>query len=712
MANPPCDTTVVLSPTPNGLPYISYWGTRLPNSTPLQIDAVFQKAQQPQQMGATLDIPEFPSLLPTQAEAWSSTPLISLSRNGRELFPHFHNPQIALNDEATEAVITANDLNLALNIEITIQVHPSGLVSQQIKLVNLGETTEVHRLWVTFPVPPSGNEILTHTGHHLRERTPLRTPLSDGFHAQESWTGRPDFHSGLLTVVGTRGFNWETGRCHATHVGWSGNVTHFITRTPYSSALIGGGELLHTGEITLETGESYQSPRVYASWGDGLNQLSQRFHQHLLTQHATFLTKPRPVTLNTWEAVYFNHDEQVMRQLAEAAARIGVERFVVDDGWFLGRRDDTRALGDWQVDPQMWPQGLTPLAQHVKSLGMEFGLWFEPEMISANSQVARTHPEWILQPGFGELPIEGRFQQVIDLSNPEVFDYIFHSISTLVSQCQIDYIKWDHNRFISEAISPYTGRPAVHSQTVALYALLDKLHATHPNLEIESCASGGGRVDLGILERTQRIWTSDCTDSLERVDIQAQTSLLVPPQMQGAHVADSPSHITRRYSTVDTRFAMTFLEHPGVEWNLLNVPQADLDALTAWISLYKQWRPTLTNACMVHAELADPALRLDGLVSTDQSKAVYRFSVLTTSARYPYDLVRLPGLSQCASYRVRPLGDLERLLKMSSPSTRTKVLPWWNESGAVLSGLALSEWGLRLPVLDPGSTVLFSVEQV
>lgn len=712
MAISAIDTTVVLTPTPQGLPYISYWGPRLANQAPLCVDPDFYTTQYPQRMGATLDVPEFPTLLPTQAEAWTGTPLLALRRAGKEIFPRFTGAQINLNADGTQAVVTASDADLALSLEITLEVHESGLVSQQINLTNQGETTEVDRLWITFPTPPSGNEILTHTGHHLRERSPLRTPLTDGFHAQESWTGRPDFHTGLLTVVGTRGFNWETGRCHATHVGWSGNVTHFVTRTPYSPALIGGGELLHAGEICLETRETYQSPRVYASWGDGLNQLSQRFHQYLLAQHTAFFRKPRPVTLNTWEAVYFNHDEEVMRALAEAAARVGVERFVVDDGWFLGRRNDTRALGDWQVDPQMWPQGLAPLAQHVKSLGMEFGLWFEPEMISVDSQVAREHPTWILQPDSGRLPLEGRFQQVIDLSNPEVFDYLFNAISTLVTECGIDYIKWDHNRFLSEAISPYTGRPAVHSQTVALYALLDKLHIAHPGLEIESCSSGGGRVDLGILERTQRIWTSDCTDSLERVDIQAQTSLLVPPQMQGAHVADSPSHITRRYSTVDTRFAMTFLEHPGVEWNLLKVPETDLEALGQWIALYKQWRPVLADASMVHAGLADPALRLDGLVAADKSKAVYRFSALTTSARYPYDLVRLPGLLPSASYLVRPLGDLERLALMSSPSTRAKVLPWWNTEGAVLSGAALMEWGLRLPVLDPGSTVLFTVEQV
>lgn len=712
------DTTVVLTPSPTGLPYISYWGPSLYHSTAIHIDEDLLASQYPQRLGAALDIPEFPSLLPTQAEAWSGTPMLSVARNNCEVFPKFAAAQISLSECGTKATVSTQDTVSQLELTLTIEVHPGGAVSQQASLTNNGPDLEVKRLWLTFPVPSSANEILSHTGHHLRERAPQRHPLVDGFYAQESWTGRPDFHSSLLMVAGTAGFTFETGRCYSTHVGWSGNVTHFVTRTPYSAPLIGGGELLYNGEITLSTGQTYTTPYIYASWGDGLNQLSHRYHDLLRTFHSRLLSQKRPITLNIWEAVYFDQNEAKLRKLAEVAAAAGVERFVVDDGWFKGRRDDTRALGDWQVDNSIWPNGLAPLANHVHQLGMQFGLWFEPEMISLRSDLAQQHPDWILQPTPGltgdmaRLPLPGRSQQVLDLANPLAAEYIFEAISRLVTECHIDYLKWDHNRFVTEAISAFLGRPAVHAQVCALYELLDRLQMAHPSLEIESCSSGGGRVDLGILSRTQRIWTSDCTDPIERIEIQQQTSLLVPPEMQGAHVASSPSHITRRHSTVDTRVAAAFLEHFGIEWNLLDVPEGDLSALRDWIALLKGWRDKTGTARLWHASLADPALRLDGLVTADQKEAIFRFSVLETSARYPFDLVRLPGLSPEADYLVRPLGELNRLAMMSNPSTHGISLPWWNPEGTVISGQVLAQWGLRLPALDPGSIVLISVEQV
>lgn len=708
-------TTVVLTRNDAGLPYISYWGPRIHASdgTPqphISIDDTFHRVEYPQLLGAALQRPEFPSLLPTQAEAWSSTPLLSLSRNGIEVFPAFITNTITCTD--TQARIQATSSDTSLDLTIIVEIHEGGLVSQKATLTNHGEEVQINRLWLTFPVPANANEVLSHTGHHLRERAPQRQPLTEGFFAKESWTGRPDFHTSLLMTVGTRGFDFSHGRCYSAHVGWSGNVTHFVTRSPYSQTLIGGGELLQNGEVTLQDGESYTTPSVYASWGDGLNEVSHRFHQFLRTTHGRPLTRRRPITLNTWEAVYFQQDEATLKALATAASDVGVERFVVDDGWFTGRRNDQRALGDWTVDTSVWPNGLEPLAEHIHSLGMEFGLWFEPEMISPDSQLATAHPDWIVAPNASRLPLEGRHQQVLDLSNPAAEAYIFESISALVQACGIDYIKWDHNRFLSEALSPYTGRPATHTQVLALYRLLDRLQDAHPGLEIESCSSGGGRVDLGILTRTQRIWASDCTDPLERIRIQQHTSLLVPPEMQGAHVADSPSHITGRESTIDTRVAAAFLEHFGVEWNLLKAPEADVAALRQWITELKKWRDAEGTGTMWHSSISDPALRVDGLISADGSRGVYRFAVLETSSRYPFDVVTLEGLDPNATYRVAPLGDLERLKRMENPQSSNSPLAWWHEGGATVSGAVLSDWGLRLPMLNPEAIVLFTVERV
>ena len=209
---------------------------------------------------------------------------------------------------------------------------------------------------------------------------------------------------------------------------------------------------------------------------------------------------------------------------------MGIERFVLDDGWFTGRRDDTRGLGDWEVDTDVWPDGLHPLVNKVQSLGMEFGLWVEPEMVNPDSDLARAHPDWILR-GRTALPPSARQQQVLDLANPEAYRHIADRLHALLNEYPIAYLKWDHNRDLVDAGSGPGGTPRVSEHTHALYRLLDELKAAHPGVEIESCASGGSRVDLGILERTDRVWTSDTLDPLERLDIQRHTSLVVAPEL-------------------------------------------------------------------------------------------------------------------------------------------------------------------------------------
>lgn len=785
----PRPTSLILSCTADRLPTITYWGKALSRSlTECDAGQIFA-AQDAQILGAGLEIAENPSLLPTQAEGWTGPPLISVQREGHEIFPRFHTTDIACRDGGTDAdafvdaprceskgenarqegvslpditfgdgtafapskavrkesdddtntgascIIYASDSEAKLDLAIHLSVDKAGLVSYYAVLTNRGTTAlSVNRLWLSLPLPAGLSELWTHTGHHLRERAPQRQPFTEGLFAKESWMGRPDFNATLLMSAGTPGFTWETGDARAVHLAWSGNATHFAIRTPYSQGVIGAGELLHPGEILLRPGEHYSTPELVASWGAGMNEIAARYHARLRAQHPHFTSRPRPVTLNTWEAVYFNHDEHTMMDLARRAAQVGVERFVIDDGWFKGRRNDTRALGDWQVDTEVWPRGLNGIAELVHSLGMEFGLWFEPEMISLDSDIARAHPEWVLRPGSSRLPLPGRDQYVIDLSNPQAWDYLYTEISTLVDALGIDYIKWDHNRFVTEAISSYTGRPAGHGQTLALYALLDALRKRFGHLEIESCSSGGGRVDLGILSRTDRVWASDCTDPLERVDIQRHTSLLVPPEMIGAHIAESPSHMTGRSTRLATRASVAFSGHLGIEWNILTMDDEQLVPLRRWIALYTQARRewsaenlyikdgttaalpqgsqnSVWGARAVHADIADPAVRLDGLISPDERWSVWCFAALETSEHYPYGLMRLPNLEADALYRVRPYGGPELYESLRNPSCRSD-LAWWNDEGACVPGAVLSEWGIRPPHILPGTAVLIEVEKV
>ena len=328
-------------------------------------------------------------------------------------------------------------------------------------------------------------------------------------------------------------------------------------------------------------------------------------------------------------------------------------------------------------------------------------------MVNPDSDVARAHPDWVLRPTANRLPMQGRSQQVLDLTNPDAYRYIHDSIDALVGELGIDYIKWDHNKFVTEAVSPRTGRPAVHGQTLAVYRMFRDLEVSHPGLEIESCASGGGRIDLGILEFASRVWTSDCVDPVERADIQRYTSLLVPPCMMGEHVGASPAHSTHRATSQEMRMAMAFFGHMGVEWNLLKEPDEALNKLGEWVAEYKRHRAWFAIDTCVHADIADPAVRVDGMVKPDRSAAFYRFTQLATSQTLPAAPIRVPGLDPDGTYRIQPLWldlDLDGLGLGSGQSP----LGWWTKDGVLMTGRALMTYGLRPPSLHPAQSVLFT----
>ncbi len=314
--------------------------------------------------------------------------------------------------------------------------------------------------------------------------------------------------------------------------------------------------------------------------GDGLDGLAARLHEHLRAR-PSHPHSPRPVVLNTWEACYFDLAVDRVRALATTAASVGVERFVIDDGWFRGRRDDTAGLGDWYVDEQRFPDGLHPIVDHVRALGMQLGLWVEPEMANLDSDLIREHPSWLLDVAFENDSVEGRSapewrgQHVLDVAQPEVSAYLLERLDALVTEYAIDFLKWDHNRDLHAAqhldrtgTSGVRRVPGVHPQTAAVYALLDELRRRHPGLEIESCSSGGARVDLGVLARTDRVWASDTNDAIERQQIQFWTANLLPPELVGSHVGGPQSHTTDRVLDLPFRLATSLFGHAGIEWDL------------------------------------------------------------------------------------------------------------------------------------------------
>jgi alpha-galactosidase len=580
-----------------------------------------------------------------------------------------------------------------LSLSTLLEMSPYGVLRIRHELTNTAQTPyTLDQLVCVLPMPAQATELLDFAGRWSRERSPQRAPLRQGVWSRENRRGRTGFDAGPL-IAGTEGFGFRHGEVWAVHTAWSGNHVQYAERLADGTSVLGGGELLEAGEIRLGGGASYQTPWVYfAVSGSGLDGLSRGFHATLRARDRHPRT-PRPVTLNIWEAVYFDHSLEKLLDLAEKAAAVGIERFVVDDGWFRHRRTDNAGLGDWYVDETVWPEGLHPLAQRVHSLGMQFGLWFEPEMVNPDSDLMRAHPDWYLADP-ERLPAEHRNQQVLDIARPEVFDYLLERISSLVSEYGIDYIKWDHNRDLAEP--RHDGSPGAHAQTLAVYQLLDTLRARHPGLEIESCSSGGARVDLGILERTDRVWASDNIDPIERQSIQRWTSLLIPYELIGAHVGSSPAHISGRATDLGFRCATALFGHAGVEADITRWSERSQEQLAAWISLYKELRPLLHTGEVVRVEHPDPAAWVHGVVAQDRFEGVFAYVQMDTSVAEGTAPIRFPGLDPEAEYAVEAVPG--------GVSGAVEAWPLWaatepEPDGLRLTGRFLAEVGVAAPAL-------------
>ena len=696
-------TSIVLEPHLLGLPVFAYWGPALGSLAPSELAGLIA-AQQPQRVSGGIDVPARLTLLPLESTGWQGTPGLTGDRAGSHLYPRFTVTSTEVGEDGASVVIEAQDDVAQLSIRASIGVGESGLVTQRLVLTNTGrDAYEVRSLSTCFPLLPSAVEVLDTTGRHLRERTPQRHALATGTYSRASRRGRPGADATVLLAAGTNGFGFRQGLVQGVHLAWSGNQQVLAERTPAGVSFLSAGELLAAREMVLEPGESYSTPEAVGSWGDGLDELSARFHRHLRSR-GSHPRRPRPVTLNTWEAVYFDLDLSRLLALADRAASLGVERFVLDDGWFRGRRDDTTSLGDWFVDETVWPEGLAPIIDHVRDLGMEFGLWFEPEMVNPDSDLARAHPTWMLQPE-GRLPLPGRQQQVLNLAHPAAHAYILERLDDVLSTNDIAYVKWDHNRDLLEAADARTGRAAVHAHVEALYRLLDELRRRHPGLEIESCASGGARVDLGILARTDRIWTSDCIDPIERLVNQKYTGLVVPPELMGMHVGGPVSHSTGRAHTLPFRAGTAVFGHYGIEWDIADLSEEENTVLARYIALHRSWRDDLHRGAVVHADLADPAMDLRGIVAEDDTRALFGYSLTASSASYPPGLLTFPGLESDTVYEVRPAVPEE-----GHPGNGQSPLAWLQAAldGAPvrLPGRVLAEVGLQAPVLLPEQTLL------
>ena len=699
-------------------PRVLHWGRdlgRLAGTDPVAIRA----ASVPPVRPSAFDQPTWLTLFPGEADGWLGAPALSGHRATRALVRQLALLGVDVDPGppggSAELVVRTADETAGVAVHSELRLEASGLLRVRHEVTNTGpDELDLAALTVAMPVPARAVDALDLTGRWSREAAPQRSRLDLATRLRETRHGRTGHDTPLLMILGTEGFGFRRGEVWGMHVAWSGDTTWRAERaadTPANaSAVLFGGELLRPGEVRLAHAESYATPWICFTYAeDGLDGASARIHGWLRSRPA-HPTTPRAVVLNTWEAVYFDHEATRLHELADVAAEVGVERFVLDDGWFRNRRGDGAGLGDWYVDDDVWPDGLHPLVDHVRGLGLQVGLWVEPEMINLDSDLARDHPDWLLAAP-GRLPLEWRSQQVLDLSRDDVSAYLLERLDELVATYRLDFLKWDHNRDLAEAVHAPTGQAGVHRQTLALYALLDALRERHPGLEIESCASGGGRIDLGILERTDRVWASDTNDALERQQIQRWLGLLVPPEMIGSHLGGPVSHTTGRALGLGIRAVTSMFGHMGFEWDLTTCSPAERAEVAGWVALHKELRPLLHTGAVVRADLDDPGALLHGVVAMDRSEAVYAHVRLATAPAASAGRLLLPGLDAERSYDVRL-----RNAGHTGPQHLDGRPGWWvgpegRRDGALarVPGAVLGAVGIQLPALHPGEATLVHV---
>jgi alpha-galactosidase len=695
-------TTVILSRDPRGLPLVAWVGVLGAGADPVDVATAIGAAVAPTSSQALMSraVP----LLPQVSQSWLGRPGLVGHRLGADVVAgrDWSTALRELTVDATEhaVVIEASDEGAQLALRTELQALPGGGLRMRHQLTNLAHDPYlVESLDVVVPLPDRVGETLDMTGRWAFERSPQRRPIADGVWLREDRSGRPGFDSPTVLVAGTTGFGFGHGEVWGLHLAWSGNARHFVQRQPSGLVTMGAGELLLAGEVVLGQGACYITPWVHIGASTvGLDELAAQNHSYLrsLSAHPTL---PSPVVCNVWEAVYFDHDLAKLRELADLAAGVGVERFVLDDGWFGSRRDDGSGLGDWVVSDEVWPLGLSPLADYVRDRGMQFGLWFEPEMVNPDSDLYRAHPEWILNVS-GREPGLLRNQLVLDLGRPEVRDYLFGQMDAVLSKYPIDYVKWDHNRVLVDAASSARADTAgVHAQTLGFYDLLDRLRSAHPTVEWESCASGGARIDLGVLERAERVWTSDMTDALARQMIQRWTGQLVAPEYLGAHVSAPQNHQTGRCFTLDFRAATAFFADFGVEWDISSATPTERARLAQWISAYKEHRDVLHSGRVVRMDSTDDAIWMYGVIATDRCEAVVAYVQLDETVRDPLPLL-VTGLEPSRRYTARQLVPTDESL-----DSQHGLGPWRGE-GMTLSGAVLATVGLPGALRRPLSALV------
>lgn len=645
--SPAC--TAIWEIRPDEAPLWRYWGPRLPDG--VSPGAALRDTRPEPSFSLHVDQPL--SIFPGVGLGWFGQSALLAHRGGADWAQAI--TACGIEQQGDTVRFCMEDAVAGLGVVITARLDPaSDVLSLSTTLTNVGDGL-LDVAWLAagnLPLPEDARAVRSFSGRHNGEFVPQEDGLTRSQWRRENRRGLTshDCFPGAVVLC-------ADGAAYGAQLAWSGNHIQSIEWIDDGRRHWQMGEGLAPGEIRLAPGQSLSTPEILATVSaDGLDGVSQAFHRAIRARIAWpgGAMKPRPVHLNTWEGFYFNHDLKALQDLATAAARVGIERYVLDDGWFKGRDDDTSSLGDWVVDRAKYPDGLAPLADHVTALGMEFGLWVEPEMVNPHSDLYRAHPDWALHIA-GRPLLTARNQLVLDMGLPQVRDYLYEAIAALLRDLPIAYLKWDHNRDLTHA----GARAGFHAQVLGTYALLARLRADFPDVEIESCAGGGGRIDAGIIAHTHRFWASDCIDAISRVRIQRGFLTFMPPEVMGSHVGACPAHSTGRMQDMAFRAGVALPGHFGVELDLRLLSDAETGAMASAIVRYKALRDRLHTGRVWQGEAGDGVVWQAHGDSAGLLLLVTR-TAPTTQRHMPH--LRLPMLDPARRYRIAGDGLADQTL--------------------------------------------------
>ena len=673
--------SLVIGSRKSRLAEVVYWGPRLPDDENLE---TLYLANEIDITGGMLDSNPELSICPEATRTFPGQPgLILRDGSGTPLLPKLCFD--AAEQGGNRLVLTFRDAANGLTYTASFAINPDTHVIEAGAVLETDTPTHLH--WLSapvFPAPQLADEMIDFSGRWCGEFQMNRVPWSPGMRYRENRTGRTGHEHFPGLLLPCRGATNAAGDAYAFHYGWSGGHRMVAEELPDGRRQIQFG---HAARVESTAKTRFETATLYAVYSDdGINGCAVAFQRHLRDVVVQFpdTARPRPVHYNCWEAVYFDHNLPELMRIADMAADLGAERFVLDDGWFGNRDDDTRALSDWEVDPRKYPDGLGPLIAHVHGLGMTFGIWFEPEMINPDSDIHRQHPDWALG---SEDQILGRQQKALNMALPEVRDFLFDRVAKVLSDYEIDYVKWDHNRVLPLPDA---------SQTRGSYALIDRLRTAFPQTEIESCASGGGRIDFGILARTHRVWLSDSNDATERLKMQHNAAIFLPMAVTGSHVGPRVCHTSGR--TLDIRFRawVAAQRHMGFEMDPRELTEEETMVLKDVTQWWKDNRDWMFGADILRLDSPDPAVIAEQHIAKGGGHFVVFAGKVETSTQISPRPLQLTRLTREATYRleIRNRADAPALSR-GAPILKSRAIE--------VSGSYLMSHGLALPWSFPNT---------